>query len=442
MHRYYYKDDYLDQESYLRQLQEQKRHKKQRQEKIENIKTILCRKLSVSQKKLEQMIRKSEIFKGQKINYNKNELQLIQWIRSGYQNFEQRQQSFFRNSKKEREIKERLIQKFSLKDPNQANKMIEHAEHKHGNGHLLFDNEYNLLIQGDLEYIVDWIKQGSDKYDAWMAHSISEPVQKPPSLDRFSYMPEPFQPKSTERSPKPFQSSLQYGSRPSENEPVLITRHKSQKMNPSVGITQTDIQKTKNFTFQQQIKQGVNSKIKKIVDDNHNAFALKSLKTPKDFTLQKQYNTLVDISHANSPYYVKPIKKLSNNNFIMEYLSPREGWTSLGEVLTSTIPINPRLKKMWWDHIKKAVDELHTMDYAHRDLSEENIMINTNTNDIKIVDFSCAIKRSDDSDFATNKIGFIRITHPHVPESKISFDTYVEYDNWIVNQYLKEKMNL
>jgi serine/threonine protein kinase len=126
--------------------------------------------------------------------------------------------------------------------------------------------------------------------------------------------------------------------------------------------------------------------------------------------LLKQVNKRVP-SKSNLKYI-----QHGNNILITEYL---KGFVQLNDFLI----ISPEKCSEIVPKVNIAVDELHKAGIAHRDLKGENIMINPETLEIKIIDFGVGCIK-DSSKF--NCRDFIGTTPKYYPQ----YQQHVDFQDW------------
>ena len=168
-----------------------------------------------------------------------------------------------------------------------------------------------------------------------------------------------------------------------------------------------------------------------------------------------QYNNLVQITKNQNLRDIvpKPIKKNNNKGFIMEYLSSENNWMTLQNALK--LRQTKRKKEIWFDNIKNVVDVLHRNGWVHKDLKPDNIMVNLDTDEIKLIDLGLAANRRDPNPRycgylagwprkwiregkALQRDGWPTFN----PGYKFTFDDFVEADNYALNGYVKSSMGL
>jgi hypothetical protein len=169
-----------------------------------------------------------------------------------------------------------------------------------------------------------------------------------------------------------------------------------------------------------------------------------------------QYNNLVQISKNQNLRDIvpKPIKKNNNKGFIMEYLSSENNWMTLQNAVRATPSV--RKKRIWFANIKNVVDVLHRNGWVHKDLKPDNIMVNIDTDEIKLIDLGLAANSRDPNPRYCgylagwpmkwiNQGKALRRSDGYPffnPRYTFTFDDFVEADNYAVNGYVKSSMGL
>ena len=169
-----------------------------------------------------------------------------------------------------------------------------------------------------------------------------------------------------------------------------------------------------------------------------------------------QYNNLVQITKNQNLRDIvpKPIKKNNNKGFIMEYLSSENNWMTLQNALK--LRQTKRKKEIWFQNIVNVVDVLHRNGWVHKDLKPDNIMVNIDTDEIKLIDLGLAANRRDPNPRYCgylagwpmkwiNQGKALRRSDGYPtfnPKYKFTFDDFVEADNYAVNGYVKSSMGL
>ena len=134
-----------------------------------------------------------------------------------------------------------------------------------------------------------------------------------------------------------------------------------------------------NYTYIEDIftKPGAITKIK-LVSKNEKLYALKESQQK----ISKEYHTM---SKVESSRIAKPIEKLSENSFVMEYFPKGNASRLVG--LTETQAKDHFLS------ICKCVEVLHSHKIVHLDLRLQNFVI-ADDNDIKLIDFGHATDKN------------------------------------------------
>lgn len=169
-----------------------------------------------------------------------------------------------------------------------------------------------------------------------------------------------------------------------------------------------------------------------------------------------QYNNLVQITKNQNLRNIvpKPIKKNNNKGFIMEYLSSENNWMTLQNALK--LRQTKRKKEIWFQNIVNAVNTFHRYGWVHKDLKPDNIMVNIDTDQIKLIDLGLAAnKRSPNPSYCGYVAGWplkwinqgkaLRRSDGYPtfnPNYKFTFDDFVEADNYAINGYVKQSMGL
>jgi hypothetical protein len=168
-----------------------------------------------------------------------------------------------------------------------------------------------------------------------------------------------------------------------------------------------------------------------------------------------QYNNLVQITKNQNLRDIvpKPIKKNNNKGFIMEYLSSENNWMTLQNALKSRT--TKRKKEIWFQNIVNTVNTLHRNGWVHKDLKPDNIMVNLDTDQIKLIDLGLAANsRSPNPRYCGYVAGWPRkwIREGKAlqrdgwptfnPRYTFTFDDFVEADNYAIYGYVKQSMGL
>ncbi|TPX32130.1 hypothetical protein SmJEL517_g04701 [Synchytrium microbalum] len=110
-------------------------------------------------------------------------------------------------------------------------------------------------------------------------------------------------------------------------------------------------------------------------------------KVPLEIHLMRQ----LAIQQPPHPAIVKYIEHFEYNTryiIVMEYLG--EDWVDLYDYVEVHGPVREDHSREIFTQIVDAIEFLHKLGYSHNDVKDENIMINTKTREVKIIDFGSA----------------------------------------------------
>ena len=143
-------------------------------------------------------------------------------------------------------------------------------------------------------------------------------------------------------------------------------------------------------------------------DDNKigdkDKFILKESKNQKDFLDNKNqiqiYNYL-RYNNINSNFYpviyFHHVNELEKKTYIaMEYLNIDDGWQSLKYFFDNSLYDQNKLDVLWYNFME-ILRNLHENNVIHNDIKCENVMVNYNTNEVKLLDFGLSFLVNDES---------------------------------------------
>lgn len=141
-----------------------------------------------------------------------------------------------------------------------------------------------------------------------------------------------------------------------------------------------------------------------------NKFIIKESKKPSDFIYNKNqiqmYNYLGNNNNIRPQHY--PVVYFTSQNeetktaYIgMEYLDLEEGWGSLAyfyEIfLHNNKILNDEIINSWYASVGEILANLRENNFIHNDIKCENIMVNYNTGEAKLLDFGLSFLVNDES---------------------------------------------
>lgn len=183
-----------------------------------------------------------------------------------------------------------------------------------------------------------------------------------------------------------------------------------------------------------------NPNVSKIVDKNK--FIIKESKRPSDFIYHKNqiqmYNYLVNNNNIQPQHY--PVVYFTSKNeetktaYIgMEYLDLEEGWGSLAYFYENPLPndkkLNDQILNSWYVSVWKILSNFQENNFIHNDIKCENIMVNYNTGEAKLLDFGLSFLVNDES--LSTETGLSQIISKLLNEGSVLYmlplDVFISY---------------
>jgi serine/threonine protein kinase len=157
-------------------------------------------------------------------------------------------------------------------------------------------------------------------------------------------------------------------------------------------------------------------------------YVMKKSLRHKTSQIIQQYSNLElvhALKHPNfiAPHYISP----AHDFFLMEYL---EGYETLLDVISTRRPVSSAMLRRWAQTLVLSVDLLHKHDIAHRDIKPKNIMVNTTTGDLRIIDFGLACTKMTCSSVSWAGTQIYMPPFMMTTYKQFSFDLQTRYDWW------------
>lgn len=125
--------------------------------------------------------------------------------------------------------------------------------------------------------------------------------------------------------------------------------------------------------------------VKKILKRKFNIlYSVKFSEESAKYAMLKEYNIMKNLNNDNIIKCLDISKK--HDKLIFEYFPAIDFFDYLGKFHS----YNTTSLMFYMKQIIDAVDYLHKMNVCHMDIKQENILLDLNTNKIKLIDFGCA----------------------------------------------------
>ena len=172
-------------------------------------------------------------------------------------------------------------------------------------------------------------------------------------------------------------------------------------------------------------------------------FIIKESKKPSDFKYHKNqiqmYNYLINNNNIKPQHY--PVVYFTNQSeetktaYIgMEYLDLEEGWGSLAYFYENPLHndkiLNDEIINSWYLNVGEILTNLQENNFIHNDIKCENIMVNFNTGEAKLLDFGLSFLVNDES--LSTETGLSQIISKLLKQGSLLYmlplDVFISYE--------------
>jgi serine/threonine protein kinase len=142
-------------------------------------------------------------------------------------------------------------------------------------------------------------------------------------------------------------------------------------------------------------------------------FIIKESKNSSDFIINKnQIQIYKNLKEKNIPQEYYPVIYASNSNeqteetnIVMEYLNIDDGWGSLTYFYKyKNFNLSDELFESWYNSLHDIIETISSNNIVHNDIKCQNVMVNYNTGEAKLLDFGLSFKIDDSASITIKEI--------------------------------------
>ena len=165
-------------------------------------------------------------------------------------------------------------------------------------------------------------------------------------------------------------------------------------------------------------------------------YALKILKIDENNTFKKINNEIINHKicndHVNIIHLHNHFDDLKNSYLLLEYFG-------IDLFSFKFKDIKKEIKLNWFKQLTEAINYIHNMNIIHFDIKLENVLLNHETNKIKLIDFGLSVRNNDLKNIKEIKNVIVGTTDYLAPEllKKPTIITYA-IDCWALGIFLYE----